>query len=162
MEFLKREKTICGIPRNRGQKIANFHKTGNGRFTEIGTLEKKYLWILANSQKNHMYGKSAKYATNSQNINLFSCCYLVKEHFFFFFMLHKHAIILPKIGKFRNASGSNWKEEKKKKGKNALKLGNKSKNVKKYRKCRRFCKYIGNIGALRGLFFIFELNAKFS
>ena len=32
--IFKREKTICGIPRNRGRKIADFQKTVNRQFAE--------------------------------------------------------------------------------------------------------------------------------
>ena len=39
--ILKREKTICGILRNRSRKIVDFHKTVNGRFMEILELGEK-------------------------------------------------------------------------------------------------------------------------
>ena len=47
--IFKREKTISGIPRNRGRKNVDFQKMINRRFAEICELGEK------NSRKNHMY-----------------------------------------------------------------------------------------------------------
>ena len=40
--ILKREKTIHEVPRNRGRKISDFHKTVNGQLAEICKVGKKF------------------------------------------------------------------------------------------------------------------------
>ena len=47
---------IQRTPRNRGRKIADFHKTVNRQFVEIHKLGKTNSQISGNQQKNHMYG----------------------------------------------------------------------------------------------------------
>ena len=46
--IFKREKTIRGIPRNRGRKIADFQKKVNRRIVEIRELGKKNSRISTN------------------------------------------------------------------------------------------------------------------